>query len=101
MPHPLYEYRIHDRNTITETAGTPRMEHGKVMAAFVSLAQNQPTWPNPFAPTFANWGGELLALLGATDALQHLPIELIEQALQVPLSLTLSSRIGEESCEFL
>jgi glycosyltransferase involved in cell wall biosynthesis len=101
VPHPLYEYRIHDRNTITETAGTPRMEHGKVMAAFVSLAQNQPTWPNPFAPTFANWGGELLALLGATDALQHFPIALIEQALQVPLSLTPSNRIGEKSCVFL
>ncbi|WP_239287919.1 glycosyltransferase family 2 protein [Candidatus Nitrotoga sp. 1052] len=101
VPHPLYEYRIHDRNTITEAAGAPRMEHGKVMAAFVSLAQNQPTWPNPFAPTFANWGGEFLALLGATDALQHLPIELIEQALHVPLSLTPSNRIGEESCEFL
>lgn len=101
VPHPLYEYRIHDRNTITEAAGDPRMEHGKVMAAFVSLVQNQPTWPNPFAPTFANWGGEFLALLGATDALQHLPIELIEQALQVPLSLTPSNRIGEESCVFL
>ncbi|MDP1679247.1 MAG: glycosyltransferase family A protein [Candidatus Nitrotoga sp.] len=101
VPHPLYEYRIHDRNTITEAAGEPRIEHGKVMAAFVSLAQNQPTWPNPFAPTFANWGGEFLALLGATDALQHLPIALIEQALQIPPSLTPSSRIGEESCVFL
>lgn len=101
VPHPLYEYRIHDRNTITEAAGEPRMEHGKVMAAFVSLAQNQPTWPNPFAPTFANWGGEFVALLGATDALQHLPIALIEQALQAPLSLTPSSRSGEESCVFL
>lgn len=101
VPHPLYEYRIHDHNTITEAAGEPRMEHGKVMAAFVSLAQNQPTWPNPFAPTFANWGGEFLALLGATDALQHLPIELIEQALQVPISVIPASRIGEESCVFL
>lgn len=98
VPHPLYEYRIHDRNTITEAAGDPRMEHGKVMAAFVSLAQNQPTWPNSFAPTFANWGGEFIALLGATDALQYLPIELIEQVLQIPLSLTPSDRIGEESC---
>lgn len=98
VPHSLYEYRIHDRNTITETAGAPRMEHGKVMAAFVSLVQNQPTWPNPFAPTFANWGGEFLALLGATDALQHLPITLIKQALQTPHSHTPSNRIGEESC---
>ena len=100
-PHLLYEYRIHDRNTITEAACEPRMEHGKVMAAFISLAQNQPTWPNPFAPTFANWGGEFLALLGATDGLQHLPITLIEQALQAPLSLTPSNRIGEETCECL
>ena len=98
VPHSLYEYRIHDRNTITESASAPRMEHGKVMAAFVNLAQNQPTWPNPFAPTFANWGGEFLALLGATDALQHLPIALIERALQVPHSHTPSNRIGETSC---
>ncbi|MCX7195601.1 MAG: glycosyltransferase [Proteobacteria bacterium] len=98
VPHSLYEYRIHDRNTITETAGEPRVEHGKVMAAFVSLAQSQPTWPNSFAPTFANWGGEFLALLGATDALQYLPMALVEQALLAPLSLTPSSRIGEESC---
>ncbi|CAH1203429.1 SEC-C motif-containing protein [Candidatus Nitrotoga sp. BS] len=100
-PQPLYEYRVHDRNTITEAAGVPRLEHGKVMAAFVSLAQSQSTWPNSFAPTFANWGGEFLALLGATNALQHLPIALIEQALQVPLSLAPSNRIGEESCVFL
>jgi glycosyltransferase involved in cell wall biosynthesis/uncharacterized protein YchJ len=101
VPHTLYDYRIHDCNTIAEAAGAPRMEHGKVMAAFVSLVQNQSTWPNPFAPTFANWGGEFLALLGATDALQHLPIALIEQALQVPLSLTPSNQIGEELCVFL
>jgi len=101
VPHPLYEYRIHDRNTITEAASAPRLEHSKVMAAFVSLTQNQPAWPNPFAPTFANWGGEFLALLGATDALQNLPIALIKQALQFPLSLAPSNRIGEESCVFL
>ncbi len=101
VPHSLYDYRIHDRNTITEAAGVPRMEHGKVMAAFVSLAQNQSTWPNPFAPTFSNWGGELLALLGVTDALRHVPIALIEQALKAPLSLTPSNWMGEEPCVFL
>lgn len=70
------------------------------MAAFVSLTQSRFRWPNAFAPTFANWGGEFLALLGATDALLHLPIELIEQALQATLSLTPSSRMGEEACVF-
>ncbi|MEO6421216.1 MAG: glycosyltransferase [Candidatus Nitrotoga sp.] len=101
VPQPLYDYRVHDRNTITEADNAPRMEQGKVMAAFIRLAQTQPTWPNPFAPTLANWGNELLALLGATDALQHLPIALVELALQVPLSQIPSIRIGDDSCVFL
>lgn len=101
VPYPLYDYRIHDRNTIAEAVGMPRKEHGQVMAAFVSLMQSQSTWPNPFAPTLANWGGELLALLGVTDALQQVPIALIEQALEAPLSLTPSNRVGEEACVFL
>lgn len=56
LPHPLYEYRIHDHNTITETAGNPRMEHGKVIAAFVSLVQNQPTWRKSFCANVCQLG---------------------------------------------
>jgi glycosyltransferase involved in cell wall biosynthesis len=81
VPHTLYEYRIHGRNTITETGNVARAEHQRIMAAFVEYAHGRSMWPNPFAPTLENWGGEVLALLGATDALRSLPHGAIALAL--------------------
>lgn len=81
VPHALYEYRIHGRNTITETENVARAEQQRIMAAFVKYAHDHSTWPNPFAPTVENWGGEALALLGATDVLRHLPRRVIAKAL--------------------
>lgn len=81
MPKQLYEYRIHATNTITENKSAPRLEHKKMMADFLTYSQGQAFWPNPVAPTLANWGNDYLALLGATDSLQHLPIALVKQIL--------------------
>ena len=86
VPHALYEYRIHGRNTITEADSAARNEQQRVMADFVKHAQGRSAWPNPFAPTLDNWGGEILALLGATDALRHVP--------RAPIERALSTRIG-------
>jgi glycosyltransferase involved in cell wall biosynthesis len=81
VPEELYEYRIHATNTITESDSSPRLEHKKMMAEFIIHSQGPSTWPNPFAPTLANWGNDYLALLGATDSLRHLPVSLVEQFL--------------------
>jgi glycosyltransferase involved in cell wall biosynthesis len=81
VPHPLYEYRIHGSNTITEAGSTARSEHQRLMAVFVEHTQSRPVWPNAFAPTLDNWGGDFLALLGATDALDRVPRAPIERAL--------------------
>jgi glycosyltransferase involved in cell wall biosynthesis len=81
VPERLYDYRIHGRNTIGEAATVVRAEAHRVMADFVGYAHGRCDWPNPFAPTLGNWGGEVLALLGATDAVRHLPRARLEQAL--------------------
>lgn len=77
----LYQYRIHGSNTITEAEGAARREQRGMMAAFLALALGRTHWPNPFAPTLENWGGEFLALLGAVDALHQLPRATIARAL--------------------
>jgi len=82
VPQALYDYRLHGSNTISENSGAPRAEMREVMAAFVRHAQQRTGWPNPFAPTLANWGDELVALLGAIDALWTLPRPQIELALR-------------------
>jgi glycosyltransferase involved in cell wall biosynthesis len=81
VPKPVYEYRIHATNTITENRSAPRIELKRMMAEFISYSWTRHAWPNPLAPTLANWGHDYLALLGATDSLQHLPIAVLEEAL--------------------
>jgi glycosyltransferase involved in cell wall biosynthesis len=81
VPQVLYEYRIHGRNTITETGNAASDEMRQVMGDFVRHAHSRSEWPNAFAPTLANWGGDVLALLGATDGLRHLPRTVVERAL--------------------
>jgi len=77
----FYEYRVHATNTITENRSGPRIELKRMMAEFIAYSWTKDPWPNPLAPTLANWGDDYLALLGATDSLQHLPVACIEQAL--------------------
>jgi glycosyltransferase involved in cell wall biosynthesis len=84
LPRAMYEYRIHGRNTIIESGNAARAEWQRVIAAFIEQAHAQADWPNPFAPTLDNWGGEVLALLGAADALRHLPRTAVAQALLTP-----------------
>lgn len=81
VAHAMYEYRIHGANTITESGSAARAEWQRVLAAFIERAHRQSDWPNPFAPTLDNWGGELLALLGATDGLSHVPRAVVARAL--------------------
>jgi tetratricopeptide (TPR) repeat protein len=81
LAKPLYEYRIHGRNTIAESGSAARSEQQRVMADFLARAHGRCDWPNPIAPTIDNWGGEMLALLGATDTLRHAPRAAIERAM--------------------
>lgn len=81
VPQALYEYRIHDRNAVAETDNSAHHELRHVRTAFVEQAHGRSVWPNPFAPTLDNWGDEVLALLGATDALRRLPRATVARAL--------------------
>ena len=77
----LYDYRIHGCNTITEAGAAPHEEHLRVMADFVRHSLGASEWPNPYAPTLANWDGEFLALAGLTAAVRYLPRAVTERAL--------------------
>ncbi len=81
VPEPLYEYRVHASNTISEERGGVRDEMKRVLASFVEYAGSRQAWANPFAPTLANWGGSLLALLGASGLIRHVPRVTLERAL--------------------
>ena len=81
VPEPLYEYRVHAGNTISEADSGMRDERGRMLASFVEYANSRPAWGNPFAPTLGNWGDGMLAVLGATDLLRHVPRAALERAL--------------------
>ncbi len=81
LPQPLYEYRVHDSNTIIEEGSAVREERDQVLASFVEHANSRSSWPNPFAPTLGNWGDAMLAVLGATDLLRHVPRDVLGAAL--------------------
>ncbi len=83
VPQTLYEYRIHGHNTITAAGIAASNEMPQLMADFLRHAHSRSEWPNPFAPTVGNWGDDVLALLGATDALRHLPRAVIGRALSM------------------
>ncbi|MET0442139.1 MAG: hypothetical protein ABW071_09165, partial [Casimicrobiaceae bacterium] len=81
VAHALYDYRIHGTNTISEAGSAARSEQQRLMAGFVEHIESRSAWPNAFAPTLNNWGGDFLALLGATDGLRRMPRAPIERAL--------------------
>ena len=81
VPEPLYDYRVHATNTISESRSAPRSEFKEMMAEFILHSQRKALWPNPLAPTLANWGNDYLALVGATDGLRSLPVALIGRLL--------------------
>ncbi len=81
VSEPLYEYRVHAGNTISEADSGMRDERGRMLASFVEYANSRPAWGNPFAPTLGNWGDGMLAVLGATGLLRHVPRAALERAL--------------------
>jgi glycosyltransferase involved in cell wall biosynthesis len=80
VPAALYDYRIHERNTIAEGNGAARSEQRRVMADFVAHAHARRDWPSPYAPTVSNFGDEALGLLGAVGALEYLPRDVLRPA---------------------
>lgn len=81
VPELLYEYRVHPGTTITAADSGMRDERRRMLASFVEYANGRQAWANPFAPTLGNWGDGMLALLGATDLLRHVPRAALERAL--------------------
>lgn len=62
VPHKLYSYRLHDHNTIAESAIAPRKE---AVAMFCNYFRENDGLPsNPFAPCEAYWGRRYLGEIG-------------------------------------
>ena len=56
VPEPLYGYRLHDANTITESGERARSEARDVCAAYLEWARSELHPVNPFAPALSTWG---------------------------------------------
>lgn len=56
VPESLYYYRLHARNTITETNNQTRAESDLIFREYLATASSDHTAPNPYAPTADAWG---------------------------------------------
>jgi glycosyltransferase involved in cell wall biosynthesis len=56
VQEPLYRYRLHGANTITESPRAARDEAARVCSAYLRWAIAETAPANPFAPALANWG---------------------------------------------
>ena len=61
VPSPQYEYRIHDANTILESAVAAKREADTMLSRFYDRALHMESAPNPFAPVPAVWGTRFFA----------------------------------------
>ncbi len=64
-----YDYRVHERNTILESAAAAKKEADAMFVEFYHSAVNMKSAPNPFAPVPAVWGARFFAhVLGSGHA---------------------------------
>jgi hypothetical protein len=56
LPEPLYGYRLHDSNTITESRERARSEAHGVCTDYLTWARSELHPVNPFAPALSTWG---------------------------------------------
>jgi hypothetical protein len=61
VPSAEYEYRIHDANTILESAVAAKREADTMLSRFYDQALKMQSAPNPFAPVPAVWGTRFFA----------------------------------------
>lgn len=57
---PLYRYRLHQSNTITESSQKSRVEADFVVSQYMEWAIGDNDSISPFAPSFNNWGVRFL-----------------------------------------
>lgn len=60
VPDPLYFYRVHEQNTIAESAGRAQAEAAEMCSRFLSVAMSDRGGNAPFAPTLGNWGADFV-----------------------------------------
>ena len=92
VPDPLYEYRLHDSNTIAESSALARAEGEGIGGEFLRAATEAGTASNPWAPTLSVWGPALLTSvlrsgMGAimdARAIRVLALRAIEDAKTAP-----------------
>ncbi len=81
LTRPLYDYRLHDSNTIAESGENARAELVRMMHSFVQLALDGSAFRQPYAPIPAVWKGMWFACIAASEGLQHVPATLLRRQL--------------------
>jgi glycosyltransferase involved in cell wall biosynthesis len=75
VPQPLYGYRLHGANTITESSAAPRQEAHRVVADYLTRAIEKASPPNAFAPAVASWGNAFVVAVLEGGLAEALPVE--------------------------
>lgn len=79
----LFNYRFHGKNTITSAGDNARIEADLIFKEYLEESMKQESWPNPYAPSYANWGDIFLSkLLTKGTALQVYLPEIIRPMLE-------------------
>lgn len=81
MTQSLYDYRLHDSNTIAESSEKARAEVVQVMKSFVQIALVGAASCQRFAPIPGVWKSMWFACIAASEGLQHVPAALLRRQL--------------------
>ena len=79
VPQPLYEYRLHESNTTWERGSGANEEGNRMLGNHVHLLLGNGATANEYAPTYANWGEDLLGFLVEIGFESILPIQQVEE----------------------
>ena len=79
----LYRYRLHDGNTITESAMKPREEADVFMSDYLALAAGNDAPPNRFAPSVRGWGADFAVAVLDGGLVGNLEAPMLRQLVQL------------------
>jgi glycosyltransferase involved in cell wall biosynthesis len=80
VPEPLYLYRLHGANTITESAQRAREESHAPVAAYLARAATAQALPNPLAPSLAASREAFLSIVLSRGMAALLPVDVLQRA---------------------
>jgi hypothetical protein len=80
VPDPLYLYRLHGANTITESAQGAREESHAPVAAYLARAATVQALANPLAPSLAASREAFLSIVLSRGMAALLPVDVLQRA---------------------